>query len=168
MMHYKRLFFSFLVCSFTFSHFAYSITRKQKEDLIKELTGKDYLSAAEIHAYSAVVGFYQSNDLKKLKTSTDQFVHRFPLSPFSDNALYLVGKLALEKNNYTTAIKYFSQIEQQYNSSNKNVSAQFAKAITYKKMNLPELAKSVFKNLKKQYPGSSEAILADSELRLLK
>lgn len=145
-----------------------AITRKQKEDLVKELTGKDFLAAAEIHNYSEIVGLYQSNQLQSLNRATDKFIHRFPQSPFADNALYLSGKLALEKNNYTTAIKYFSQIEKHYLAGNKNVSAQFAKAVAYKKMNLPELAKNVFRNLKKQYPGSSEALLAESELRLIK
>lgn len=168
MQQLKWIFFAGFLLQMLFIESTSAITRKQKEELVKELTGKDFLAAAEIHAYSEVVGFYQTNQFQKLKRAADKFAQRYPQSPFVDNALYLSGKLALEQNNYTTAIKYFSQIEKHYQSGNKNVSALFAKAIAYKKMNLPELAKNVFRNLKKQYPGSSEAVLADSELRLIK
>ncbi len=168
MQQLKWIFFAGFLFSTIFTEPVSAITRKQKEELVKELTGQDFLAAAEIHAYSEIVGFYQSNQLQSLNLAAKKFAKKFPQSPFVDNAIYLSGKLALEKNDYSTAIKFFSLIEQKYNTGNKNVSAQFAKAIAYKKMNLPELAKNVFKNLKKQYPGSSEALLAESELRLLK
>ncbi|HEY8269998.1 MAG TPA: tetratricopeptide repeat protein, partial [Pseudobdellovibrionaceae bacterium] len=96
------------------------------------------------------------------------FITRFPSSPYADNVLYLAGRRAFSAKNYAEAIKYYQKVITQYSRSNKAVAAKFAKAVTYKKMNLEPQAEGVLNDLRRRYPGSPEAFRAENELKLMR
>lgn len=136
------------------------------EELLVELTGKDISKENDIGLYAEMISAYEANDEVGLTSRLQSMLARFPQSSYADNALYLAGRMAVDHNNYSQALKYFAQIEKQYPRSNKALAAKYAKAMTYKKMNLPEFAKTALKEVRAKYPGSPESFRADTELKL--
>ena len=139
-----------------------------QEALLVELTGKDLSKESDITLYAEMVSAYDGNDEIALKSRLQSLLSRFPQSPYADNALFLAGRMAVDNSNYAQAIKYFSQIEKQYPRSNKVAAAKYAKAMTYKKMNLPEFSRKALAEVRAKYPGSPESFRADAELKVLK
>lgn len=139
-----------------------------RDDLMAELTGKDVTRMNDASLYAEIVGAYQAQDQLTLQTRLQTLLKRFPQSEYADNALYLAGKSAMEHRNYAGALKYFSKVNELYPNGNKVVSAQFAKAMAYRKMNLDPQAKEVLLSLKKRFPGSPEAFRADGEIKQLR
>lgn len=139
-----------------------------QESLLVELTGKDITKENDIAMYAQMVSAYQSDDEIGFKSRLQSMLSRFPQSSYADNALFLAGRMAVDHKNYAEAIKYFAQIEKDYPRSNKVVAAKFAKAMTYKRMNLPEFAIMSLKEVRTKYVGSPESFRADVELKLFK
>lgn len=139
-----------------------------EQALFLELTGKDISKENDIDMYAQMVSAFNREDEIAFKSRLQSLLTRFPNSPFADNALYLAGRLAVNNRNYAEAIKYFGKIEREYPRSNKIVATQFAKAMTYKKMNLPELSIRVLKEVRSKYMGSPESFRADAELKMFK
>ncbi|KHD87677.1 MAG: hypothetical protein OM95_13080 [Bdellovibrio sp. ArHS] len=140
----------------------------QQESLLVELTGKDISKENDITLYAEMVSAYQNDDEIAFKSRLQSLLSRFPQSSYADNALFLAGRMAVDHNNFAEAIKYFARIEKEYPLSNKVVAAKFAKAMTYKRMNLPEYALLTLKEVRTKYPGSPESFRADAEIRMTK
>ncbi len=140
----------------------------QEKALLVELTGKDVSKESDTTIYSEIVGTFQADDELGFKSRLQNLLTRFPQSPFADDALYLAGRMAMDHHNYAEALKHFSRIIKEYPNGNKVVSAKFAKAIAYKKMNLGSYAKGVLADVQKRYPGSPESFRAANELKLIK
>lgn len=139
-----------------------------KNSLLVELTGKDISKESDMDLYAEMVGAYNRNDEIALMSRLQSMLSRFPRSSYADNALFLAGRMSVDNANYAQAIKYFARIEKDYPRSNKMVAAKFAKAMTYKKMNLPEFALNSLKEVRAKYPGSPESFRADAELKVLR
>lgn len=161
----------FIFCNCEFAVAGKSALRpkdKRADDaLMIELTGQDQSSMTDVELYSELVAAYQARDEIGFKSRLQKFMSRHSKSPFADNALYLAGRMALESKAYGEAIKYFQRVTTEYPRSNRVVSAQFAKAMAYKKMNLESQARKVFREIMQKYPGSPESFRADGEMRLL-
>lgn len=138
-----------------------------REALLIELTGKDDNTMSDVELYSEIVAAYQARDKAGMKSRVQKFMSRHAKSPFADNALYLAGRMALDQKSYGEALKYFNRVATEYPRSNRVVSAQFAKAIAYKKMNLDGEARRAFREVIQKYPGSPESFRADGEMRML-
>lgn len=139
----------------------------KRQALLIELTGKDDTKMSDVDLYAEIVAAYQSRDEMGVVGRVPIFLNKHPKSPFADNVLYLAGRQALDRKNYAESIKYFQRLMTDYPNSNRVVSAQFAKAMAYKKMNLEPQARKVLRDIMKKYPGSPESFRADSEMRLL-
>lgn len=139
-----------------------------QQALLVELTGKDITKENDISMYAQMVSAYQSDDEIGLKSRLQSMLERFPQSAYADNALFLAGRMAVDHKNYAEAVKYFAKIEKDYPRSNKVVAAKFAKAMTYKRMNLPEFAMRSLKEVRSKYIGSPESFRADAELKMMK
>lgn len=139
-----------------------------KDELIKELTGRDESKKSDLDVYSEVVAAYQTRDVKTMDARTRHLLLRHPASPFADNALYLLGLAAMEEKRFVDALRYFQRVHDEYPNGNKVAAAQFAKAVAYKNMNLPEQARRAFQEVIRRYPGSPESFRADSETRLIR
>jgi TolA-binding protein len=138
------------------------------ESLLVELTGKDFSKSSEETLYAELVTCYQTNDSIGFQSRLQNLLTRFPKGLYVDNALYLSGQKYLEEKKYSLALKQFAIVTSQFASSNKAVSAQFAKAFTYKQMNLDSFASKNFQEVIKKFPGSPEAYRAENELKLMR
>lgn len=165
----KQQFLLVILSTFTFfAAMSESCASKyMKKDLLIELTGKDALKVSETKLYGNIVMAYKKNDEISLVSKVDAMITRFPNGRLTDNAIYIAGKYELENKNYAKALKYFNLISKQYPLSDKIIASQFARGIAYKQIHLNDLAKKVFKDLRKKYPGSPEYFLAETEIHSL-
>ncbi len=147
---------------------AASLEKNKTEALLVELTGKDITKEDDRTLYSEMIAASEASDEISFKSRLQSLLTRFPHSPYADNALFLAGRRAVDAGHFAEAIRYFGRIEREYPRSNRVVAARFAKAMTYKKMNLPEFARQSLVDLKSQFPGSPESFRADSELNLMR
>lgn len=138
------------------------------QSLLVELTGKDISKENDIALYAEMVSASQGDNEIAFKSRLQGMLKRFPNSPYADNALFLAGRFAVDHGNFAEAIRYFGQIEKKYPNSNRIVSAKYAKAMTYKRMKLPEFAVRTLQEVRTKYPGSPESFRADAELKILK
>jgi TolA-binding protein len=141
--------------------------KSRDEALLIELTGKDISKESDTALYAEMVSAYQHEDEIGFKSRLQNMITRFPKSAYADNALYLAGRMAVDHNRYPEAIRYFARVEKEYPHGDKVIAARFAKAMTYKKMNLPEFAKKSLADVRTRYPGSPESFRADAELRMM-
>ncbi len=158
-----------LVGSFSFSaprSFTQSTSTKEL-DLKAELTGRDITKMNDDQLYSEVLYQYQRGDTSAMKRATHVMLKKFKKSPHADNALYILGYSAVEKGRYAEGLQYFQQLLRDYPTSNKAVSAEFAKGVAYRNMKLSRLAQKTFYHVQKKYPGSPESFRAENELKLL-
>ncbi len=139
----------------------------KEQQLLVELTGKDVSKESDMKLYAEMVGAFEADDEIAFKSRLQSMMSRFPNSSYADNALYLAGKLAVNHNNYPEAIRFFGRVEKEYPKSDKVTAATFAKAMTYKKMNLGEYAKRSLLEVRSKYPGSPESFRANAELKML-
>ena len=139
----------------------------KEHELLVELTGKDVSKENDMTLYAEMVSAYNNDDEIAFKSRMQSLLSRFPNSSYADNALYLAGRLAVNHANYPEAIRYFGRVEKEYPKSDKVTAATFAKAMTYKKMNLGEFAKRSLLEVRSKYPGSPESFRADAELKML-
>lgn len=142
-------------------------TQSKEQQLMVELTGKDLSKESDMSLYAEMVSAYEADDEIGFKSRLQSLISRFPQSSYADNALYLAGRLAVNHSNYPEAIRYFSRVEKEYPQSDKVTAATFAKAMTYKKMNLGEFAKRTLTEVRNKYPGSPESFRANAELKML-
>ncbi len=138
----------------------------KQQALLVELTGQDFRNQSDTALYAEMVSASQRDDEIGLKSRLQSLLTRFPTSTYADNALFLAGRMAVEHSNFPEAIRYFARIEKEYPNSDKAASARFAKAMTYKRMNLPQFAKRSLAEVRAKYPGSPESFRADAELKL--
>lgn len=157
-----------LVTAKTKAPFKGSVNDLSKESLLVELTGKDVSKESDTTLYAEMVGAYQRDDEIGFKSRLQSLLSRFPQSPYADNALFIAGRMAVDHGNYAEAIRYFGRIEREYPRSNRVVAAKFAKAMTYKKMNLPEFSRRNLAEVRSKFPGSPESFRADAELKMMK
>ncbi len=136
-------------------------------DLKAELTGKNLNKMNDDQLYAEILAQYQRGDTIVMKRALKILTQKYSNSPHADNALYITGYSALEKNRFAESLHYFEQLLKNYPGSNKAVSAEFAKGLAYRNMKLMSLAQKTFFKVRKKYPGSPESYRAENELKLL-
>ncbi len=140
----------------------------KQQQLLVELTGHDVSKVSDLDLYAQIVSAYDRGDEVGFKSRMQSFLKRFPQSPYADNTLYLAGLMAVNAKNYPEAIRYFSKVEKEYATGDKVNSAIFARAMTYKKINLGPFSKRLLVEVKTKFPGSPESFRAESELKMIK
>lgn len=118
--------------------------------------------------FSKLVSSYNKRDLVDVIEQEKALAKNFPNSVQRDNAVYLMGYLELQKGRYAEALKAFGKLDDKRPYSIKRPPALFAMGVTYKKLDLPRQADSVFSRLIQSYPGSPEAKRAVLEKKLLR
>lgn len=118
--------------------------------------------------YGELAASYDRNNEIAFFSRLQAFLESYSKSPLADDALYLAGLMSLSNKNYGPALRYMNEVLKKYPSSNKAAAALFAKGIVLKKMNLASQSKLAFMKVRKSYPGSPEALRAETELKLLK
>lgn len=176
MKHQRGLFLIFVVSGIALTNVASAVIRKTedqvkrkaKDALILELTGKDTSKQSDIELYAELIEANQNDDDIAFKGRFQKMLVHFKNSAFTDNALYLAARRALDQKDFANAVRYLGRIEKEFPQSNKVVSAKFLKAHCYKSMNLIDQARAAFTDVRGKFPGSPESFRAATELKVLK
>jgi hypothetical protein len=93
------------------------------------------------------------------------FQQRFPKSGRINEAHYMAGLLSLSYKNYGRALRSFDAVLKNPRSPQAS-KAMFAKAMTYRRMNLGEPSKQLLTQIQARYPKTLEAQRAAVELKI--
>lgn len=139
-----------------------SLLDRKKGRLIEE-----YEKMGEDDLYAKVIESFRSKDKTALSASAELIRRKFPSSLHVDNSIYFMALLDMQNNSFVPALRKFESVIQDFPAGNKRVSALFAKAILYKKLNLVDQSQTVLNQVIREYPGSPESQRSVIELKLL-
>jgi TolA-binding protein len=134
---------------------------EEKESPVAPMQNEHYM-------YAKVIESYRKLDSDTLKRVVHLFLKSFPQSVHADNALVLLGYHYLRLRQLNKAIEVYRSVEQNYPLANKIPAARLGLAFAYKAQQKLELAQKNLLDLQQNYPGSREALMAKTELQLLK
>ena len=134
----------------------------------KEKAATAIPSAKEQKIYEELVQAFERNDELSFQSRFQAMMMDHAKSVYADEVLYLAGMMAFSNKLYGRALKYFNQVLTEYPRSNRSRAALYAKAATYRKMNLQTQSTSVFEQVQKRFPGSPEAHRAALDLKVEK
>lgn len=126
------------------------------------------LKLSERDLYAELLDAYDKNNQMLFSRYYRAFMKNYSKGVLADDAIYLSALLNLSSKNYGVALKEFNTVINKYPTSNKKVSSLFGKGMALKKMNLNEQAVKALAQVRKQYPGSPEAMRAAAELKMIK
>lgn len=109
---------------------------------------------------------YDMNDEIGFQSRYQALQARFPKSARMNEAHYMAGLLAISNKNYGRALKAFDRILARSSRGPEAPKALFAKAIAYKRMNLPEPSRGILRQIQARYPKTTEAQRAALELKI--
>ena len=111
---------------------------------------------------------FQNNDNEALKY-LDSITIYSPLSPLTDDVLFLRAQIATRQNDYFVAEKYYKKIVESYSTDILGDDALFklAELYEYYLKNIPE-AMTCYQKLLKEYPGSLYVVDARKRFRYLR
>ena len=111
---------------------------------------------------------FQNNDNEALKY-LDSITIYSPLSPLTDDVLFLRAQIATRQNDYFVAEKYYKKIVESYSTDILGDDALFklAELYEYYLKNIPE-AMTCYQKLLKEYPGSLYIVDARKRFRYLR
>jgi TolA-binding protein len=116
--------------------------------------------------FAKLLESYKKNDLQDVIKQKKLLESHYPQSAYMPSALYYIGSLEFQQNQFGEALRAFDQVIDRFSVSRKRVSALYGMGMTYKKLNLHQQADAVFHRIIDQYPGSPESQRAWLELRL--
>lgn len=96
-----------------------------------------------------------------------KFLKEYPDSAFSDNAQYWLGETNYVMQHYELAINEYQALLNTYPNSQKVSHALLKIGYSYAELGNAEDATKILNKVKKQYPGTTAARLADERLRKL-
>lgn len=137
------------------------LTGQKKNPERSQITDQQLRSWSDLELYSRALSSYQLRNEPELSACVHELKKRFSKSPYTDDAIFFLGQLALESKDYARALENFQEISKVYPQSNRMVSAQFSKGQAYKKMNLNDLARRTFQEVRMRYPGSPESLRSE-------
>lgn len=123
---------------------------------------------SEKTAYEAATALFQSGDYKGAASALQDFVRRYPESPYASNAQYWLGNTYYALGDYKKAIAAQEVVTSTYNSSPKAADAMLNIASSYALLKDNKNAKKSLQQLVSKYPSSSAAQTARDRLTSLK
>lgn len=121
-------------------------------------------SASALRAYQRALSDFQNGNSRAQKELTS-FIHAYPNDPQIPDAIYYLGTIYLQKQQYNEAIDRFSALIEQYPDSAKTPPAELNKGIALARRGDKTAAISELRALSRNYPGTEAARQADIELR---
>ncbi|MGH9416798.1 MAG: tetratricopeptide repeat protein [Terriglobales bacterium] len=116
--------------------------------------------------YQAALNDFQS-DKATAQSELASFIRAYPNDPQTPDAMYYLGTVFMQKEQYNEAIDSFNQVIVQYPDNAQAPNAEFNKGISLLKQGNRVAALSELKALVKNYPSSEARRRADMELKSL-
>ncbi|HDQ44422.1 MAG TPA: tol-pal system protein YbgF [bacterium] len=93
-----------------------------------------------------------------------EYLRRYPVSEYADNAQYWIGEIFYARRDYTRALEEFSKVPAHYPEGRKVPSALLKAGYSLSELNRHSEAVSVFREIIRRFPQSEEAGLARARL----
>ncbi|MCF8370469.1 MAG: tetratricopeptide repeat protein [Bacteroidales bacterium] len=136
--------------------------------LINDNTAMDTSETALMMFARADLLIYQNKNERALQVF-DSIMQDFPNHTLADEIVYRKGEIMLKQKNYTEAVNYFKQVVDVYGNDILGDNALFHLAsINDYNLNEQELAKTYYKKLITEYPGSIFVVEARKRYRYLR
>ncbi|NNG23685.1 tol-pal system protein YbgF [Telluria aromaticivorans] len=123
---------------------------------------------SEKTAYESATAMFQSGDYKGAATALQDFVRRYPESPYASNAQYWLGNAYYALGDYKKAIAAQEVVTRTYSDSPKVPDAMLNIASSYALLKDSKNAKKALQQLVSKYPGTSAGKTAKDRLASLK
>lgn len=146
--------------------FALIFVAASAQAAIPPASKSDSFPEGERLVYSQLVQAFQKRDLEKLTKQKKLLESNYPASVHLGLAYFLIGALDYQQDHLGEALMAFDKVVNSYPLSSKRSAALYAMGMTYKKLNLPKQASSVFHRVIDLYPGSPDSQRAWLEIRL--
>ncbi len=114
--------------------------------------------------YAQAVASAKKDQMSSLQKSVSLLLKGYKESPWTNNALFLLGEKLFEKGQYLKAAEQYETLYKNFPDGNKAVSALYQLGVCYQKLGKPNEAHEAFQNVVAVYPGSREASLAQKEI----
>lgn len=132
------------------------------------VTSNSVTQSEEREAYQAAFDTLKEGRYPKAKTELKTFLERFPQSPYAGNAQYWLGEVNYVTRNFQEGITEFSKVLTQYGGSNKVPDAMLKLGYTYYELRQFPQATQMLEELRKLYPKSTAARLAEKRLQRIR
>jgi tol-pal system protein YbgF len=119
------------------------------------------------HLYETAYIDFTRGDFESAITGFRDFVSRFPMTDFSDDAQFMIGQSYYIMEDYPKAIMEFKKVLNSYPTADKVPEAMHKLGHSYLKIDDIETARQYFKILVSRYPGTVESTRAQEMLDAL-
>ncbi len=126
--------------------------------------GANAAAPTALQAYQGALSDFQNNKRAALGELAG-FIRQYPNDPQIPDAMYYLGTMFMQRQQYSEAVDRFSQVIEQYPDNSKAPLAELNKGICLAKQGERTAAISELRALTKNYPGTEAARQADIELR---
>lgn len=110
---------------------------------------------------------FSRRDYQLALEESDVFFDAYPDHPLGEEVRFIRGESFIEQQKYFDALNEFALILQQYPRGRKVPAVLLRMAISYEKIGEEEIAAGVVKRLRKEYPYSEEAAIAEERFQEL-
>lgn len=137
----------------------------QNKRLVLDLKSQKVPAVSEAKLMAELQEQFDLNNQIGFQSRYQAFTQRYPKSARINEVHYMSGLLALSYKNYGGALRAFETILKNPRSPQSS-KAMFAKAMTYRRMNLNDAANKLLAQIPVRYPKTLEAQRAQVELKI--
>ncbi len=133
------------------------------------LSGPEASGSSEVLAYQEALSAWRSRDPEVCIDRFRKFLQTYPASPYADDAAYWMADCHFKQGDYRVAVLRFNDVVRVYPTGNKAPDALYRQGASLLKLGpgFYDAAKTVFKQVLKEYPDSTRAKEAREQLEAI-
>lgn len=124
-------------------------------------------SASEIYA-RATNDYMSANRLDLAIEGFREVIQKYPDAPEAAMAQFQIGEALYQQGKFREAIPEYQKLIATYKSSPRLAEAYYAQGVCYQALNQTANARNMFETVKRLFPGSMQAMMADQKLQNLR
>ena len=142
----------------------HQLVKEIRDNAPKAPTGPSPQTMKEVEEFQALLNMVNAEDYRGAASGFMGFLRKYPSSPFAGSAQYWVGESFFSMGDFTKAIAEFQILVDKYSQNPKVKEAIYKQGSAFLRLKkLPE-AKLFFQKVIAAYPGTAEALQAQSRL----
>ena len=132
-------------------------------------TEDDSATSKELVAYQAALQAWRSDEKQACIDRFREFLQNYPASPYADDAAYWMADCYFKQGDYRVAVLRFNDVVRVYPTGNKAADALYRQGESLLKLGpgFHDAARTVFKQVVKDYPDSDRAREARQQLEAI-
>lgn len=129
----------------------------------------DVATSKELIAYQEALQAWRSDEKQACINGFREFLKDFPASPYADDAAYWMADCYFKQGDYRVAVLRFNDVVRVYPTGNKAADALYRQGESLLKLGpgFHDAARTVFKQVVKDYPDSDRAREAQQQLEAI-